>query len=300
MSGGEIMFDNIIGHEEIKKYFQAVIHEDNLCHAYIFTGANGIGKRTFALELAKQFCGIDRNIINVVPKDNNISVDDVREMQERISKFPYNYSAGKKYFIIINDAECLNEASSNSLLKILEEPPEYCVFILLTEDFINLPDTIISRCIVKKFNYISEKIINKMLTDLITDKKFLNFVSCAVSGRVGDVIKMKADSGIIEEYKSIYRLYSILNNETKKYNLSKITEMFELKDNQKLLKQLRCLKNYYAYQYYSGKEDAVSLKIACEIEHAEKLIKEGLSNMSLTVEVMTINIININKRRGIE
>ena len=151
------MFDNIIGHEDKKTYFKNIIKEHNISHSYIFYGNEGIGKLTFAKELAKQILSVDNleicpdyKYIEKLKDKKDIVIEQIRkEIIEDVYIAPI---ASEHKLYIINDAECLNTAAQNSLLKTLEEPPKYIIIIMICSNINKILPTIKSRA--NKINFI--------------------------------------------------------------------------------------------------------------------------------------------------
>ena len=156
-------FSDVSGQPNITATLKNSVKKDKISHAYLFTGSRGTGKTTCAKILAKainclspvdgdpcnecEICrGIDNgSILDVVEIDaaSNNSVDNIRELREET-----NYTPAKaKYRVyIIDEVHMLSTGAFNALLKTLEEPPEYVVFILATTEVHKIPNTILSRC----------------------------------------------------------------------------------------------------------------------------------------------------------
>ena len=169
-------FDEVSGQQHITKILRMQCREDRVSHAYLFCGTRGTGKTSIAKILAKAVnCEhpVDGNPCNQCPAckeiDAGIStdvqeidaashtgVDDVRALTEEVV---YPPSVLKKRVYIIDEVHMLSIAAFNALLKTLEEPPPYVVFVLATTELSKLPATIISRCIRFDFNRLSEEII---------------------------------------------------------------------------------------------------------------------------------------------
>ena len=153
-------FDDIIGQDLIKNFLLASIRQNKVSHAYVIEGDAGMGKKlianTFAAYLvcpSKNSCGVCEScrlssggahpdIITVLPEKKQIGVDDIRQVIKNISIKPY--MADKKV-VIIPDADGITPEAQNALLKVLEEPPEYVVFMILIQNAELLLDTILSR-----------------------------------------------------------------------------------------------------------------------------------------------------------
>ncbi len=160
-------FLNVIGHEKNIEHLEKAIASNQISHAYIFNGEEGIGKLTTAKAFAKAVlcetknsCGVcqscvqaDSNnhpdIIYLTHEKKGISVDDIRtQINNTIDIKPY--SSDYKIYII-NDAEKMNVQAQNALLKTIEEPPAYAILILVTNNKETFLETILSRCVVLNF-----------------------------------------------------------------------------------------------------------------------------------------------------
>lgn len=175
-------FTDIIGQEMIKEHMQGAIASGKASHAYIINGEKSSGKEfiahIFAMALqcesegdkpcnechsCKQAMGRNHpDIIRVThEKPNTIGVDDIRnQVNNDIVIKPYK---GPKKIYIINEAEKMNVAAQNALLKTLEEPPEYGVILLLTTNVEAMLQTIVSRCIVLTMKPVADDIVQKHL-----------------------------------------------------------------------------------------------------------------------------------------
>jgi len=137
------LFENILGNDAIKESLNNTIKASNISHSYLFVGKSGIGKKIFAMELAKNvMCVGEENCESCIkfnagsnpdfqiirPEGKSIKIEQIRKMQSKIVEKPIISS--KKVYIIDN-TECMSEESQNCLLKTLEEPPEYVTIILI-------------------------------------------------------------------------------------------------------------------------------------------------------------------------
>ena len=173
-------FDDFIDQDSIKKILVNSIKNNKISHAYLFSGPRGIGKTSMAKIFAKAInCdNFDKNndacdkcdscieannnsvdIIEIDAASNN-GVDQIRDLKNKISIVPSNL----KYKVyIIDEVHMLTNSAFNALLKTLEEPPSYVVFILATTAFYEVPETIVSRCQCFSFNRITIKSIVERL-----------------------------------------------------------------------------------------------------------------------------------------
>ena len=177
-------FQNIIGHEKLIEHLQNAITMDKVSHAYILNGPDLSGKMTiaeaFALALQCEKGGIEgcmechackqvlsHNHPDVIyvrhEKPNTISVDDIRvQLNQDAGIRPYS---GKYKIYIVDDAEKMNENAQNALLKTLEEPPEYVIILLLSNNAEKFLPTIQSRCIRLNLLPVSDKLIRKYIME---------------------------------------------------------------------------------------------------------------------------------------
>lgn len=169
------MFENILGNDAVKESLNNAVKTGNVSHSYLFVGKSGIGKKLFAGELAKKvMCLGDENCESCIklnarsnpdfqiisPDGKSIKIEQIRKMQSKIVEKPIISS--KKVYIIDN-ADCMSEESQNCLLKTLEEPPEYAMIILVCSNENKMLQTIKSRCIIIKFEGLSDSQISQAL-----------------------------------------------------------------------------------------------------------------------------------------
>lgn len=180
---GEIVgLSDIKGQEIPIRILNNSVLKNHVSHAYLFQGTEGVGKKTTALALAQtlnclnpqgalaESCGICLSCIKLKegnhpdvqvmePEKYSIKIDQIRSLRNKVF---YKCYEGKYKVIIIDDAHCLTTEASNSLLKVLEEPPEKTVFILVTSEPSKLPETIISRCQQVQFQPLSVNTIREL------------------------------------------------------------------------------------------------------------------------------------------
>ena len=190
-------FDDVCGQEHITSVLKYEAANGRVSHAYLFCGSRGTGKTSCAKILAKAVncenphdgdpCGecaacraIDSgaatDVIEMDAASNN-GVDNIRELRDDIA---YTPSMLKKRVYIIDEVHMLSVSAFNALLKTLEEPPEYVVFILATTELHKLPATIISRCQRFDFRRISNDAIVSRLS-YIADCEGIRFEPDALS-----------------------------------------------------------------------------------------------------------------------
>ena len=206
----------VIGHTKQLKYFKNLIKNDTLGHAYLFTGPEMIGKKTFALELAKSIFGeVEQNQDfkfiepKIADEETKLYIEDIRDLRRFLSFKSYN---GGWRIVLINNAHSLTNEAANAFLKILEEPPSDSTIILISSVSGLLPATILSRCEEVKFLPLN----NREISDFVSQNKKLNkedkdFLIKISGGRIG-LIKNIIDSGDLAKIKaSIDDLRKLLN-----------------------------------------------------------------------------------------
>ena len=161
-------FDEIVGQEHVTRTLRNAIARDRVHHAFLFTGARGVGKTTAARALAKslncaegptaQPCGSctsctevsqgsSPDLIEIDGASNN-SVDDIRDLRDTVQYAP---TGGRYKVYLIDEVHMLSKGAFNALLKTLEEPPSHVVFVFATTEPHRIPDTILSR--VQRFDF---------------------------------------------------------------------------------------------------------------------------------------------------
>lgn len=231
-----MMFENIIGNDNLKKQFKKSIDNNQISHSYLFIGTQGIGKYLFAKELAKallclgedKYCNNCKSCIEfndnnnpdcmyIEPDGNKIKIDQIREMQSKVQEKPIISS--KKVYIIDN-ADKMTQEAQNSLLKTLEEPPQFVTIILIGENENTILSTIKSRCMIIHFNPIND---NEMITYLKNNgiENVSENMLELFQGSIGNAIKLKDKQ---ENYLKIENLIENLD----KYDLIDVTKNAEI------------------------------------------------------------------------
>ncbi|HWP44806.1 MAG TPA: DNA polymerase III subunit gamma/tau, partial [Blastocatellia bacterium] len=181
------LFDEVIGQEAITRTLRNSITSKRLHHAYLFTGARGVGKTTTARILAKALncatgitaepCGVcdscreiaaSRSIdVQEIDAASHTGIDNVRDVI--IGTVQIAPARDRYKIFIIDEVHMLSQQAFNGLLKTLEEPPPHVVFIMATTELHKVPDTILSRCQVFEFRTISVKRIFEQLRSIAND-----------------------------------------------------------------------------------------------------------------------------------
>ncbi|GAM11301.1 DNA polymerase III subunit gamma/tau [Geobacter sp. OR-1] len=197
-------FGDLVGQEHVSQTLQNAIHSGRVAHAFLFTGARGVGKTSAARILAKALtcehgpaaepcnaCPACDEITSGVAVDvieidgaSNTGVDDVRELRENVKYLPSRLRA--KIFII-DEVHMLSTSAFNALLKTLEEPPPHVKFIFATTEPHKVPITILSRCQRFDFRRIALPVVVARLRYIVDQEGVeISEAALAMVGRKGD------------------------------------------------------------------------------------------------------------------
>ena len=206
-------FENVKGQEHIVTTLQNQIKAERIGHAYLFCGTRGTGKTSIAKIFAKAVncehpeggspcgectsckaiaAGASMNVIEIDAASNN-GVDNIREIVDEVS---YSPAEGKYKVYIIDEVHMLSIGAFNALLKTLEEPPSYAIFILATTEVHKIPITILSRCQRYDFRRITIDTIASRLRELMdeeqiqVEEKALRYVAKAADGSMRDALSL--------------------------------------------------------------------------------------------------------------
>ena len=206
-------FDEVKGQEHIVTTLRNQIKTDRIGHAYLFCGTRGTGKTTIAKILAKAVncenpvdgspcnqCAMCQKInsqtsMNVIEIDaaSNNGVGNIRDIIEEVQ---YSPTEGRFKVYIIDEVHMLSTGAFNALLKTLEEPPEYVIFILATTEAHKIPITILSRCQRYDFKRITIDTIENRLRELVdkervdAEEKALRYIAKVADGSMRDALSL--------------------------------------------------------------------------------------------------------------
>ncbi len=206
-------FADVKGQDAIVQTLKNQIRSGRVGHAYLFCGTRGTGKTTVAKILAKAVncehpadgnpcgecatcraiaAGSSLNVIEIDAASNN-GVDNIREIREEVA---YSPTEGRYKVYIIDEVHMLSTGAFNALLKTLEEPPSYVIFILATTEANKLPVTILSRCQRYDFKRIPVSVIEERLWELLkqeqvqAEDKAVRYIARKADGALRDALSL--------------------------------------------------------------------------------------------------------------
>jgi DNA polymerase III delta' subunit len=203
-------FDNILGNSRVKKILRLALQKNRLPNSLLFYGPEGVGKRSLAFALAMavncerrrdEACGECPTCLaisggrfpdvqEIKPSGQVIKVEHVREMRQFAYMRPM---IGRKRVFIISEADKMSEDSSNTVLKILEEPPLFSHFILVTDNPHLILPTIKSRCQVLQFVPVGREEITRALVEKGCREDRARIISLFVRGNLEEALDLNWD-----------------------------------------------------------------------------------------------------------
>ena len=266
-------FSELIGQQHIVSVLKNALKANKIWHALIFSGMRGTGKTSTARILAKALnclnptedfepCNKCTNCVDItqgssvdiieIDAASNRGIDDIRSLRESVKYVPVKC----KYKVyIIDEAHQITDAAFNALLKTIEEPPSYVVFILATTEFNALPLTIVSRCQVFHFrpvpttvvfNQLKNVVIQENKQNKITDDA-LQLISELSTGSVRDALSL------LDQILSLTEIYDVVDSKTVRQILGYTPTEFVHKYVELLSKaEPKVLFDYINEIYYSG------------------------------------------------
>ena len=208
-----VEFEDVKGQDHIVTTLKNQIKAERIGHAYLFCGTRGTGKTTIAKIFAKAVncehpvdgspcgecascrsiaAGTSMNVIEIDAASNN-GVDNIREIRDEVE---YSPTEGKYKVYIIDEVHMLSIGAFNALLKTLEEPPSYVIFILATTESHKIPITIMSRCQKYDFRRISIDTISGRLQELMdeegteVEERAIRYIAKAADGSLRDALSL--------------------------------------------------------------------------------------------------------------
>ena len=273
-------FEDVVGQQHIVATLQNAIKNNKLAHAHLFCGPRGTGKTSIAKLLAKTInctdenhkpCGKCPNCIDIQESTHpdvveldaatNNGVDEVRDL---IDKVKYAPMQGKYKVYIIDEVHMMTPSAFNALLKTLEEPPEYCIFVLATTEPHKVLPTIVSRCQRFDFSKVPTPLIKSRL-QYIADKEGIKCEDSALQ-----LIAEIAEGGMRDALSIMDQCIAYAQNDIK---ASDVSAVYGIATTKEKLELLECV----------SKKDTRRL-----MEKAKDLSNRGIDLQRLTTDLINI------------
>lgn len=324
------MFDNLIGNKENKELFKRLIKNERVPHSLLLTGKYGIGKKQFALEIARSFVcqnlqdsfacnkcpackraskfnfpkSDDRDAYKkvifsehpdigmVIPYRKSILVDAIRKLDNAAFFLPYE---GNARIFLIDDADKMNDSATNALLKTLEEPAETTYIFLITSRPSSLLPTILSRCQTIRFAPIETAEVENYL---LQTKKYLpedaKLLAKITNGSIADALSINMENYFVQRTKMLDVLRSLSNQRNFSILLKTSEELSDPKNKDSYEENLNILQNLihdiWTLQNNSSTE-IVNFDILQNLQHlAENTNKKSVSKWLMEIETLLENL----------
>ena len=206
---------SVIGHEDVKRYLERLVGTSRFGHAYLFAGPEGIGKRMVAEDVVGSLIPDEDklDIMRLVPERDadgrvhDIPIGAVRDMKRWIVLRPVGFKV-----VIIDDADRLGGEAANTLLKVLEEPPVYAKFLLITGRPGAILPTIASRCERVDFRPLDVAQMKTVLAGLKLDADDRALLAAVAAGRPGMALRLAEDGELPAVARHIACLEKVLKS----------------------------------------------------------------------------------------
>ncbi len=232
-------FQNILGNSRVKTILSKSLQRNRVPHSLLFIGPDGVGKKEMALVVAKALNCLQKtensceectscvainkknfpDVMEVSPQKDVIKIEQMRLLKSTTYLKPM---VGKKRVFIISNAEKMSEEASNSLLKILEEPPSFSHIFLLTDNPYLILPTIKSRCQVLSFAPVFKEDIEKVLLEKGYETEKARVISLVVHGNLRYALSLDWDD-LLEKRQKAWQVFNAL---IKKENASVFLKEF--------------------------------------------------------------------------
>ena len=300
-------FENIKGQEFAKKYMINSINKGKINHAYMFEGIEGIGKETFAYDLAKILLETPHlenapDCIRVKPEGNSIKIAQIRNLQSDIVIKP-------------DKAEKMTVEAQNALLKTLEEPPEYAIIILVTNNKEGLLPTIRSRCEIVKFTPIPFIEIKNYLINQGIEPNRANLLSSFSRGSMKKALELASSNEFYEMKENVQKYIETILSKNMVEILDIPTQIEQYKG--EIINVLDMMINYFRdimickehvnksmiinadklvfIQNMSSKITYSQVSKIIDIIEDTKIKIKGNCNFNVSIQVMSLNIYEVIK-----
>ena len=309
-------FEKIRGQRFAKKYLSNSIKSNMISHAYMFEGPSGVGKNTMARELAATLLEMENlfnspDYIEITPDGNSIKIAQIRKLQSDILVKPY-----KSYKIyVIDEAQKMTVEAQNALLKTLEEPPEYAIIILVTNNKEGLLPTIRSRCEIVKFTPIPFIEIKNYLINQGIEPNRANLLSSFSRGSMKKALELASSNEFYEMKENVQKYIETILSKNMVEILDIPTQIEQYKG--EIINVLDMMINYFRdimickehvnksmiinadklvfIQNMSSKITYSQVSKIIDIIEDTKIKIKGNCNFNVSIQVMSLNIYEVIK-----
>ena len=292
-----MIFDNIIGNEKNKELLINIIKENKVSNAYMFIGQDSIGKLLFAKQFAKAIlcindvkpCNKCKSCVEfdtsnnpdftiLEPDGNSIKIEQIRELAKAVYEKPI---VSKRKVYIIDNSNLMTKEAQNSLLKTLEEPPEYVTIILISSNENLFLPTIKSRCTKIFFNKLKNEELKQILKEKYNYINIPEIVLRIASGSVKRALELRDKE---KEYENIQKVFSNLENTNIIDLINSKEELFKDKD------EVNKILEYVNLIFFDKIETNIKY-IECMkiIEDTKDRLKKN-SNFDMTIDNLMITV----------
>ncbi len=296
-------FSDIFGQDKQIRVLQSTMKRGRIPHAYLFHGIQGIGKRTTANILAKALNCIQDNadscdecpsclkvehgnhpdVVVIEPEGIFIKIDAIRALQDQIKFSPFE---GKKKVFIIADADRMNDASGNALLKTLEEPSPSNILILTTSRIHTLPQTIISRCQKIRFHPVRPETIRSFLTKRLSmGEEAARDIASSAGGSIGRALEIRKESFLDFKHDVIALLSTA---RTVPLSLFFLADSFG-KNRDSTLQRLNILKGWYRDMLVYRETNDLNKLIHLDVADDTKKLSTKMTGMDILENIKLIS-----------
>ncbi len=286
-----VMKNNVIGQEKIKKLFIKSLENNKLNHCYALEGEAGMGKSTLVDYISRMIvcenhtacghckgcvmaeAGTHPDIQYVLPEEGKktIGVDVIRKLIADIYIRPYT---AEKKVVIINNFEASQPQAQNAILKVLEEPPEYVVFLLTVSSEKDMLDTVKSRSTMLKMQPYTKEEIKQFLRENTTAlPEEIDFIAAYSGGNTGKGKRLSENSEFSEIRRSVFEALFAL---TEMGNIFPVSDMLKKENSGVVGETLECMLSFFRdmLMYKMGLADlAVNKDYSGRISSAAQKIK---------------------------
>ena len=302
-------FEEILGNNKIKKDLEISAQNETTAHSYLFIGPDGIGKKLIAENFARMILCQEHgekkgcvtcsscikfdssnnpDFFEIEPDGNSLKIAQIREMLENIYQKPI--VSDKKVFII-NDSENMTQEAQNSLLKTLEEPPEYVVIIMITSNENMLLNTVKSRCVKLNFQGLTKQEMNKYISQSGNESfsRMSDTLLEMCNGSIGKLIKV---SNNIDEYNQVEKATNNLLKGGVKNSVDMFNNYSVLYDSKEIIMELLDYMMTIIFSYINRTGDS-RMGVIKSVQLIEKTKRKLMSNTNydMCIDELLLKII---------